>query len=425
MNNQELYEQAKIYMPGGVNSPVRAFNAVDSQPLIIEKAKGAYISDVEGNTYIDYIMSWGPLILGHADEMLLSSLNEAAAKGFSYGVTSEIEITMAKQVVDAYPGLEQIRMVNSGTEATMSAIRLAKGYTRKNKIIKFEGCYHGHSDQLLVKSGSGTITYQQPTSLGVSQETIADTLVATYNDIESVKSLIEANKDDIATIIIEPIAGNMGLVYAKKDFLQQLRELCTQNNIVLIFDEVISGFRVSYQGSYSIYGISPDLVCFGKIIGAGLPVGAYGGKKEIMALLAPNGPVYQAGTLSGNPLAMHVGLSLLSKLKNEPEIYQELERKANILVEGFKNNIKNLNLNYQVVSCGSLITFFFLDQVPNNYQDVAQANTKAYAKYHRLMQEQGILLPPAQFEAMFISLAHTEEDLEKTIEANYQALQQL
>ncbi|WP_423363573.1 glutamate-1-semialdehyde 2,1-aminomutase [Mycoplasma sp. P36-A1] len=423
--NKNMYQNACEYMAGGVNSPVRAFNSVETSPIIVKEAKNAYIMDVEDNVYIDYIMSWGPLMLGHAPQVLLDELNYAAAKGFSYGVTSEIEIDMAKMIVEAYPGLEQIRMVNSGTEATMSALRLAKGYTNRTKIIKFEGGYHGHSDQLLVQSGSGALTYNTPTSLGVSKAAVSETLVAKYNNIESVKALFEANIDEIAALIIEPIAGNMGLIPAKEQFLMEIRELCTKYKTVLIFDEVISGFRATYQGATGIYNVVPDMVCFGKIIGAGMPVGAYGASKEIMSLLAPEGHVYQAGTLSGNPLAMHVGLKNLQILKDNPSIYEKLDMNAKMLADGFRSNIEKLNLPYKVVQLGSLITLFFTNKVPTTFEDVADADLKAYSKYHKLMADQGILLPPSQYEAMFLSDAHTTHDIVRTISANYKALAQL
>ena len=324
--SEQAYQKAQQYIPGGVNSPVRAFRSVDISPIFVEKAKGSRLWDIDGNCYIDYICSWGPMILGHSPDILQEGLSEAVNRGVSYGLPTLLEVEMAQEITSAYPPAEMVRMVNSGTEATMSAIRVARGYTNRNKIIKFEGCYHGHSDGLLVKAGSGALTYGIPTSPGVPHGTTQDTLVCTYNDLESVKQTFLANENQIAAVIIEPIAGNMGVIPAQKEFLQGLRDICTKTGTVLIFDEVISGFRCGLGGAAELYQIKPDMVCFGKIIGAGMPVGAYGGKKEIMQWVSPVGSVYQAGTLSGNPFAMFLGLKQIRYLKENPEIYTNMEK---------------------------------------------------------------------------------------------------
>ena len=420
--SKEIYDEAKKYIPGGVNSPVRAFKSVGLDPIFIDSAKGSKIYDVDGNEYIDYICSWGPLILGHSNEEVLDGVKEVVRRGTSYGVPSPIEVDMAKLIVDAYPSVDLIRMVNSGTEATMSALRVARGYTGKNKIIKFEGCYHGHSDSLLVKSGSGTLTYGVPTSPGVPKGTVEDTIVCKYNDLESVKIAFKENNGEIAAVIVEPVAGNMGVVPAKEDFLKGLREITKENNAVLIFDEVITGFRLSYGGAQGYYGIYPDMTCFGKIIGGGLPVGAYGGKKEIMEVVSPLGPVYQAGTLSGNPLAMHMGYKTINILKNNNEIYKRLEDMAIRLEEGFNNHIKDLNIDASVTRVGAMVCLFFAKGPMINYDDVSKCDTDKYGVFFREMLSRGILLPPAQFEGIFLSTAHNDEDIEITIEKSYEAL---
>ena len=345
----KVYEEAVKYIPGGVNSPVRAFKSVGLSPIFVDHAHGSKIYDVDGNEYIDYICSWGPLMLGHSPKELTEGIEDVIKRGTSFGVPTEIEVEMAKIIVDAYPAIDQVRMVNSGTEATMSALRVARGYTGRNKILKFEGCYHGHSDALLVQSGSGALTYGVPTSPGVPDDVVKHTLVAKYNDLDDVRRIFEEQGNDIAAVIVETISGNMGLVKGKQEFIQLLRDLCTEYGAVLIFDEVITGFRISYNSSPKYFGINPDMVCFGKIIGAGLPVGAYGGKKEIMDVVSPVGPVYQAGTLSGNPLAMYMGKRNLEILRDNPQIYTELERKAIKLEEGIKSNLKKLGLDYTVI----------------------------------------------------------------------------
>lgn len=418
-----LYEEAVRYIPGGVNSPVRAFKAVGLEPIFADHAEGSRLTDVDGNTYIDYICSWGPLLLGHSPKAIVEGIEEIVAKGTSYGVATAIEVEMAKLLVEAYPAIDKVRMVNSGTEATMSALRVARGYTGRNKILKFEGCYHGHSDALLVQSGSGTLTYGVPTSPGVPADVVKHTLVARYNDLESVRALFEANKGEIAAVIVEPVAGNMGVIEGKKEFLEGLRELCSKEGTVLIFDEVITGFRIAYGSAPEYFGVTPDMVCFGKIIGAGLPVGAYGGKAEIMDMVSPVGPVYQAGTLSGNPLAMYMGKKNLELLKANQEVYKTLTTKATKLAEGFKANIEKLGLPFTVNRAGSLVCLFFAKGPIENYDDVKHCDTELFTVYYKEMIARGILLPPAQFEGMFLSAAHSDEDIEATIKANYEALE--
>ncbi|MEG0502444.1 MAG: glutamate-1-semialdehyde 2,1-aminomutase [Cellulosilyticaceae bacterium] len=417
-----IYEEAVKYIPGGVNSPVRAFKSVGIDPIFIDKAHGCRIKDVDGNEYIDYICSWGPLILGHSNEKITEGIAEVIAKGTSYGVPTQIEVEMAKIIVKAYKGIDKIRMVNSGTEATMSALRVARGYTNRNKILKFEGCYHGHSDALLVKSGSGTITYGVPTSPGVPEDVVKDTLVARYNDIEGLRKVFAENQDRIAAVIVEPISGNMGVVPAKKAFLEELRRLTTEQGTVLIFDEVITGFRIAYGSAREYFDIVPDMVCFGKIIGGGLPVGAYAGKEEIMNRVSPVGPVYQAGTLSGNPLAMYIGKKQLEYLRDNPEVYKELEEKALYLETGIKKNLAELGLQYTVNRAGSLVCLFFTESQVTNFEEAMTCNIEIFNRYFKALLEEGILIGPAQYEALFLSTAHTKEDLDLTIKAMYKAL---
>ncbi|GAA0106780.1 glutamate-1-semialdehyde 2,1-aminomutase [Paraclostridium sordellii] len=418
----KIYEEATKYIPGGVNSPVRAFKSVGLDPVFIDRAEGCKIYDVDGNEYIDYICSWGPLMLGHSPKEIVDGIEEVVKKGTSYGVPTAIEVDMAKLIVEAYPAIDQVRMVNSGTEATMSALRVARAYTGRNKILKFEGCYHGHSDALLVKSGSGTITYGVPTSPGVPEDVVKDTLVTRYNDVEATKAMFEKHGNEIAAVILETVAGNMGVVPGKKEFIQFLRDITKEYGTVLIFDEVITGFRLAYNSSVGYYGIEPDMACFGKIIGAGLPVGAYGGKKEIMDMVSPVGPVYQAGTLSGNPLAMYMGKKNLEILRDRPEIYSELERKAKKLEEGLRANVEKLGLNYTVNRAGSLVCLFFAEGPINNYDDVTKCNVPMFNRYFEELLNRGILLAPTQFEAMFLSNAHTDEIIDETIKASYEAL---
>lgn len=423
--SQELYKEAMKYIPGGVNSPVRSFNSVGIDPIFVKKGKKNKIIDVDGNEYIDYICSWGPLILGHNNEEISKVINEVISNGISFGLATEIEVEMAKLIVEAYPAIDQVRMVNSGTEATMSALRVARGYTNRNKILKFEGCYHGHSDGLLVKSGSGTITFGVPTSPGVPLDVVKNTLVCRYNDIDDVKKTFKENGEDIAAVIVETIGGNMGVVPGKKEFIEFLRKICDEYKTVLIFDEVITGFRLGYDSSIGYFGVKPDMVCFGKIIGAGMPVGAYGGKKEIMEVVSPIGPVYQAGTLSGNPLAMYLGKRNLEVLRDNPQIYYEINKKAERLEEGIKENLKKLGLNYTVNRAGSLLCLFFKENPVENYDDAIKSDINKYNLYFREMLNRGILIGPSQFEAMFLSYAHSDEDIEYTIKCNYESLEKV
>ena len=420
--SEDLYKEAVKYIPGGVNSPVRSFNSVGISPIFAKKAHGSRITDVDDNEYIDYICSWGPLMLGHSNEEISKGIGEMIASGTSFGLATEIEVEMAKLIVDAYPAIDQVRMVNSGTEATMSALRVARGFTKRNKIVKFEGCYHGHSDGLLVKSGSGTITFGVPTSPGVPADIVKNTLVCKYNDIEDVKRVFKEYGEDIAAIIVETIGGNMGIVPGKQEFIEFLRKICDEYKTVLIFDEVITGFRLSYNSSLEYFGVKPDMVCFGKIIGAGMPVGAYGGKKEIMEIVSPVGPVYQAGTLSGNPLAMYLGKRNLEVLRDNPQIYEALNEKADKLEQGIKKNLKKLNLNYTVNRAGSLVCLFFKEGPVENYDDAIESNIEKYNSYFKEMLDRGVLIGPSQFEAMFLSYTHNDEDIEYTIKCNYESL---
>ena len=421
----KLFEEAKQMIPGGVNSPVRAFKSVGGNPIFIKRGEGSKIFDVDGNEFIDYIGSWGPHLFGHNPPFIKNALLKAIDNGTSFGAPTELEVKMARLIIDLVPSVEIVRMVNSGTEATMSAVRTARGYTGKEKFIKFEGCYHGHADYFLIKAGSGALTLGTPTSPGVTKGNAADTLLADYNDIESVKRLVKTNKNEIAAVIIEPVAGNIGVVRADNEFLKELRHICDEEKIVLIFDEVMTGFRLSQQGAQGIYNIKPDLVTFGKIIGGGLPVGAFGGKKEIMEMVAPAGPVYQAGTLSGNPLAMAAGYAALTHIKDHPEIYEELEKKAAYLENGLKDNMNKLHKNFAVNRVGSMLTFFFYEGKVNSFHTAVQSDTILFGKYFHEMLTRGIYLAPAQFEAIFISTAHTAEDLNKTIIANYESLKRI
>ncbi|AFH50818.1 Glutamate-1-semialdehyde aminotransferase [Ignavibacterium album JCM 16511] len=420
--SKQLFEKAKRYIPGGVNSPVRAFKSVGGEPIFIERGSGSKFYDADGNEYIDYIGSWGPHLFGHNPPFIKKALAEAFEKGTSFGAPTELEVRMAQLITELVPSVEMVRMVNSGTEATMSAIRTARGYTNKEKFIKFEGCYHGHADYFLIKAGSGALTLGVPTSPGVTKGNAADTLLADFNDIESVKKLVYANKNNVAAIIIEPIAGNMGVVKADESFLVELRNLCNEENIVLIFDEVMTGFRVAAGGAQEILGIKPDLTTFGKIIGGGLPVGAFGGKREIMEMVAPAGPVYQAGTLSGNPLAMAAGYAALSYIKEHPEIYVQLEKSSIYLENGFKENLKAIGKNYAMNRVGSMMSMFFIEEPVNDFKSAVKSDTALYGKYFHEMLKRGIYLAPAQFEALFISTAHTKEDLDKTINAHKESL---
>ena len=415
--SRAAFDQARQYIPGGVNSPVRAFRAVGTDPVFIRKAQGTRLFDLDGNEYIDYICSWGPMILGHAHPALLEGAAEAMGRGLSFGLPTDLEVEMARRISAAYPAAQLVRMVNSGTEATMSAIRLARGFTGRDKIIKFEGCYHGHSDCLLVKAGSGALTCGVPTSPGVPADVVKHTVVCRYNDLESVKEAFAANPGQIAAVILEPVAANMGVIPGKPEFIAGLRRLCDETGTVLIFDEVITGFRLSYGGAAQVYGVQPDMVCFGKIIGGGMPVGAYGGRREIMECVAPTGPVYQAGTLSGNPLAMYIGLHQLDYLNTHPEVYTQLEQTGEKFAAGVRDLLQKHGLPYQLQQMGSLCTLFFTDHPVESYEDAVSSDTEAFAVYFRTMLENGIMVAPSQFEAMFLSAAHTDADLEATFAA--------
>lgn len=410
-----LFQRAREVMIGGVNSPVRAFGSVGGAPVVFASAKGSRMIDVDGKEYIDYIGSWGPLILGHADPEIVAGVQQAAEKGTSFGATSEIEIALCETIVDMVPSIEKVRLVNSGTEATMSAIRAARGFTGRNKIIKFQGCYHGHGDAFLIAAGSGALTHGVPDSEGVTPGVAGDTLTARFNDPSSVKSLIDSNPGSIAAIIIEPVAGNMGVVPPDKGFLEALRDLCSKNGIVLIFDEVMTGFRVGPGGAQLLYGVEPDLTTLGKIIGGGLPVGAYGGRGEIMDKVSPNGPVYQAGTLSGNPLAATAGYITLRRVQ-EKGFYEELERKSARLEQGFNEIIQTNSLPMTINRVGSMMTVFFTQQKVVDFESAKSCDTERFAAYFRQMLDRGIFLPPSQFEALFVSIAHSVEDIERTIE---------
>ncbi len=412
--SKQLFEQAKTVMPGGVNSPVRAFGSVGLDPLFIESGKGATIRDVDGKEYIDYVGSWGPLILGHAHEEVLDFVCQTAAKGTSFGAPVELEIRIAEKIIEMVSSVEMVRMVNSGTEATMSAIRVARGFTRRNKIVKFEGCYHGHGDSFLIKAGSGALTLGEPTSPGVPQALAEQTLIAQFNDLISVEKLFEQNGEDIAAVIVEPIAGNMGVIPAQQDFLQGLRDLCDRHGSLLIFDEVMTGFRVHPGGAQALYGIQPDLTTLGKIIGGGLPAAAYGGKKEIMQKVAPAGPIYQAGTLSGNPLAMAAGLKTL-EIISRPGFYEALNQKAQHFFKETEKFIAQEKLPLCLNYVNSMGCVFFKDGAVSGYADAVQSDTKQFARYFGALLGGGVYIAPSQFEALFISAAHTPEQLDFTL----------
>lgn len=421
-NSKQLFEEACELIPGGVNSPVRAFKAVGDHPVFIERGEGAYLYDVDGNKYVDYICSWGPLLLGHQPEAVSKAVMTALTKGSTYGAPTGIEVEMAKKIVDAVPSVEMVRMVSSGTEATMSALRLARGYTGRNKIVKFEGCYHGHADHLLIKAGSGALTFGVPSSPGVPESIASETLTAQYNDIDSVKALFAQYPGQIAAVIVEPIAGNMGLVLPKEGFLEGLREVTAEHGALLIFDEVISGFRASYGGAQKVYNIMPDLTCMGKIIGGGLPVGAYGGKKEIMMHVAPVGPVYQAGTLSGNPLAMAAGMAILDELA-KPGVYEAIEAKTKKLVDGLRQAADQAGVKVSINHSASLFTIFFTETPVDSYAAAMTSNTEQFKVFFQSMLDQGYYLPPSQFECWFVSQAHSDEDIANTILAAEKAFQ--
>ena len=409
-------------IPGGVNSPARAFGPVGGDPLFIVKGEGARIVDVDGRSYIDFVGSWGPLILGHAHPEIVAAVNAAAAGGTSFGAPTEIEVKMAQLVTEMVPSVEMVRMVNSGTEATMSAIRLARGHTGRNKIVKFEGCWHGHADSFLIQAGSSALTMGAPSSPGVTPGTAADSITVPFNDLEAVEKAVVENRDEIAAVIVEPVAGNMGVIPPAPGFLQGLRDITAERGIVLIFDEVITGFRVSQGGAQELYGVTPDLTTLGKIIGGGLPVGAFGGRREIMSDISPLGKmVSQAGTLSGNPLAMTAGYEMLKRLQ-EPGVYEVLEAKSQALETGILENLKSLGLKYQTNRVGSIMTLFFTELPVTSFDAANACDQNLFARYFREMLNRGVYLAPSQFEAAFVSLAHSDADIDKTIKANYEAL---
>ena len=412
-----LFAQAEQVIPGGVNSPVRAFKAVGGTPIFVKEAKGAYLYDEDGNQLIDYINSWGPMILGHAYEPVVNAVIEKTKKGTSFGMPTEIETQIAELAVSMVPNIDKIRFVNSGTEACMSAVRLARGYTGKDKIIKFAGCYHGHSDSFLIQAGSGAVTFGSPNSPGVTKGTAKDTLLAKYNDLENVASLIEANQGEIACIIIEPVAGNMGCIPPVADFLQGLRDLCSKHNILLIFDEVMTGFRLAKGGVQELFGINADIVCFGKVIGGGLPVGAFAARAEIMNHLAPLGPVYQAGTLSGNPLAMAAGLAMLTALNNDNAIFTRLAEKTEYLHKGLANVLNRHNITHTINRVGSMISVHFDDSEVIDFETAAKGNNETFKRFFHGMLNEGIYIAPSAFETWFITDALTYDDLDKTIAA--------
>jgi glutamate-1-semialdehyde 2,1-aminomutase len=414
--SQALFEEAQQLMPGGVNSPVRAFRAVGGNPVFIDRANGPYLYDVDGNRYLDYVQSWGPMILGHGYPSVLEAVTRASMRGFSFGAPTEAESILAKLVIESVPSIEMVRFVNSGTEATMSALRLARAFTGRSKIIKFSGCYHGHADMLLVQAGSGVATMGLPDSPGVPAEATSNTLIANYNDSEAVKELFRIYPDDIAAIIVEPVAANMGLVLPTPGFLEQLRDICTTFGALLIFDEVITGFRVALGGMQERTGIQADLTCLGKIIGGGLPVGAYGGRREIMQLVAPSGPVYQAGTLSGNPMAMASGIATLEELR-KPGRYDELERKGQVLSSGIDQVLQSIGGGVQCVRIGAIFCLFFTTEQVVDYSSVKTSDTRRYARFFWSMLKRGVYLPPSQFESCFISLAMEDKMIHETVDA--------
>jgi len=413
--SKELFERAQHFIPGGVNSPVRAFKAVGGDPIFFSRAEGAYLYDEDGNEYIDLINSWGPMILGHANKEIEEAIIKAVIDSPSFGAPSRMEVELAELITEMVPSIEKVRMVNSGTEATMSAIRLARGFTKRDKVLKFEGCYHGHGDSFLIAAGSGAVTMGTPNSPGVTKGTAKDTLLAPFNDLEKVKEVVAANNGDLAAIIVEPVAGNMGCVLPEKGFLDGLRKLCDEEGIVLIFDEVMTGFRLSVGGAQEVFEVRPDLTTLGKIIGAGMPVGAYGGKKEIMDFVSPQGPVYQAGTLSGNPVAMAAGFAQLSQLNDDPSIYTNLEKTTQKITSGYQKAIKKRELSYTTNEIGSMTSLFFTDKKVTDFDTAKSCDTEKFGKYFRFMLERGVYLPPSQFESLFISSEIRKEEVKKII----------
>lgn len=423
--SQALFEKAQNFIPGGVNSPVRAFRAVGGSPVFIKSAKGPYIYDEDDNEYIELINSWGPMILGHGHELIQKAVSDAIQHSFSFGAPTRREVEMAELITSMVPSIEKVRMVNSGTEATMSAIRVARGFTGRDKIIKFEGCYHGHGDSFLIAAGSGAVTFGTPDSPGVTKGVANDTLTAPYNDLEAVQKLVDANKGHIAALILEPVVGNMGCVLPADGFLEGLRKICDEEGIVFIFDEVMTGFRLSKGGAQERFGIKPDLTTLGKIIGGGMPVGAYGGKAEIMNWVSPLGPVYQAGTLSGNPIAMAAGLTMLNYLNEHPEVYSQLELSGHKLVNGFRNSMKKLGLNYTINNIGSMYTLFFTKQQVTDFPSAKSSDLPLFGKYFHAMLDRGIYMGPSQFESMFLSTALEDSHIERIIQANEESLREV
>lgn len=423
--SKDLFERAKQFIPGGVNSPVRAFRAVGGNPLFISKAKGAFLYDEDGNEFIDLINSWGPMILGHAHPGVESAVREALACSPSFGAPTAREVEMAELICSMIPSVEKVRMVNSGTEATMSAIRVARGFTGREKIVKMEGCYHGHGDSFLISAGSGAMTFGTPDSPGVTRGTAQDTLTAPFNDVQAVAKLIEKNPNQIAAVILEPVAGNMGCVAPEPGYLKDLRELCSSNGVLLIFDEVMTGFRLAPGGAQELYGVVPDLTTLGKIIGGGLPVGAYGGRKDVMDSVSPAGPVYQAGTLSGNPMAMAAGLTILKELRNNHSIYQDLNEVSDYLVAGLKRQLTDRGLPFSINQVGSMFTLFFCGKVVRDFESAKACDTALFGKYFNAMLDRGIYMAPSQFEALFISHAITKALADRILKASDEALTQI
>ncbi len=424
-NSSSLFEKAKQFIPGGVNSPVRAFRAVGGSPLFIKRAKGAYLYDEDGNQYIDLINSWGPMILGHAHPMVEEAVKTALSSSPSFGAPTAREVEMAELICSIVPSIEKVRMVNSGTEATMSAIRVARGYTGRDKIIKMEGCYHGHGDSFLIAAGSGALTFGTPDSPGVTKGTARDTLIAPYNNLEAVSRILDENSNEVAAIILEPVVGNMGCVLPLPGYLAGLRTLCDKHNTLLIFDEVMTGFRLAIGGAQQLYNAKPDLTTLGKIIGGGLPVGAYGGKREIMDFVSPLGPVYQAGTLSGNPLAMAAGLAMLRYLKENPSVYQNIDRSTSALVDGISSQLQKYGLNFTINSVGSMFTLFFTGEHVTDFDTAKTSDTKMFAAYFQAMLQNGVYLAPSQYEAMFISNAIDNSIVDQILDASNKALKEI
>lgn len=414
--SRELFARAKNFIPGGVNSPVRAFKAVGGEPLFIKSAKGCYMYDEDGNEFIDLINSWGPMVLGHAHPLIEEAVLKAVKDSPSFGAPSRKEVEVAELIVEMVPSIEKVRMVNSGTEATMSAIRLARGYTQRDKILKFEGCYHGHGDSFLIAAGSGAVTMGTPDSPGVTKGTAKDTLLAPFNDLDRVREVVSNNKGEIAAIILEPVAGNMGCVLPKEGFLAGLRKLCDENGILLIFDEVMTGFRLARGGAQELFGVAPDLTTLGKIIGGGMPVGAYGGKGDIMDMISPSGPVYQAGTLSGNPVAMAAGYAQLDYLNTHPEVYTQLEKTAGEIVSGYQTALKAKGLGHTINHVGSMFSLFFTDQEVTDFETAKSCDLEEFGQYFLSMLEQGVYLAPSQFESLFVSSAIGDDEVNKIVE---------